>query len=155
MGVQELKEMLQRHGIQASSPRLAIADFVLSTHNHPTAEEVKEEVEKRTPSVSLATIYNTLNLFVEKGLLTAVKDPASDKLRYDCNTRPHFHFYDEKTGKLVDLDPSVLRISPDFSKLNAEFEVTGIEVTVKGRRRIKPLQKNNPDQRKGVNDGNQ
>jgi len=133
MDLVELKSLLNNHLIQASAPRLAVADFVLHTNQHPTAEEVRDEVEKRMPAVSLATIYNTLNLFVEKGLVKAVRDPNLDTWRYDCNTQPHFHFYDEESGKLMDLDPRVLRVSPDFSRLQSQFEVSEIEVTVKGR----------------------
>ncbi len=133
MDREELRHLLNEHQIQASAPRLAVADFVLHTNQHPTAEEIRDEVEKRMPAVSLATVYNTLNLFVEKGLVKAVRDPNLDTWRYDCNTLPHFHFYDEETGKLMDLDPRLLRVSPDFSRLQSQFEVSEIEVTVKGR----------------------
>lgn len=140
-----IKKILLDYDIQASAPRLAVADYVLSTKDHPTAEEVKTQVEKRMPTVSTATIYNTLNLFVEKGLLKVVPDPLTEKQRYDANTQAHFHFYDEDTGRLVDLDPSLLRVSPNFSKLNAEFEVKQIEVMLRGRlkRSLKNRNKSN------------
>jgi Fur family iron response transcriptional regulator len=135
VGHEDIRHLLLNHDIQASAPRLAVADFVLNTDTHPTAEEVKLEVEKRMPAVSLATIYNTLHLFVEKGLLKAVKDPKRDLVRFDCNTKPHFHFYDEATSRLYDLDPRLLRIQPDFSRLREKFEISEVEVTVKGRLR--------------------
>lgn len=135
MGSELLKSKLIEHGIQASAPRLAVADYVLDTTDHPTAEEVKVEVEKRMPSVSLATIYNTLKLFVDKGLLKVITDPTTEKQRFDCNVKPHFHFYDESTGTLMDLDPSILRVSPDFSRLGKEFEIKEIDVTVRGRKK--------------------
>lgn len=131
----ELKARLIQFGIQPSSPRMAVADFVLNTLSHPTADEVKEEVEKRMPSVSTATIYNTLNLFVEKGLLQIVTDPKRDIQRYDCNTHPHFHFYDETTGELLDLDARVLKIQPDLNRLNKEFEISSIDVLLRGKRK--------------------
>jgi len=137
MDLREIKEYLVSKGIQASAPRLAVADYVFNTMDHPSAEEVKEEVERRTPSVSTATIYNTLNLFVEKGLLRVIQDPITHKHRYDCNTRPHFHFYDEESGQLLDLDPSVLKVSPNFNRLNDEFDIKDIEVVVRGRKRKK------------------
>jgi len=133
MSFEEIKERLTAHGISASSPRLAIADYVLNTKDHPTAEDIRSEVEKRMPSVSLATIYNTLNLFVEKGLIKAVKDPRSEKLRYDCNLQAHFHFYDEQTGRLIDLDPAQFDLSSDLSKLKGDFEISEIDVMVRGR----------------------
>lgn len=128
-----VREKLVEKGIQASAPRLAIADFVLSTNTHPTAEDVKLAVESRIPSVSLATIYNTLNLFVEKGLVQAVRDPHSDSVRYDCNTQAHFHFYDEDSGRLIDLEPELLKIHPNFRGLSEKYEVSEIDVTLRGR----------------------
>ena len=150
--LQSLREKLLEHGIQASAPRLAIANYVLNTRSHPTTERIKIEVEKKMPSVALATIYNSLHLFVEKGLIVAVKDPASDKWRYDCNTKPHFHFFDEASGQLVDLEPSVLRIQPDFSKLYADFEVNSIEVTVKGKLRRSSTKNKSSNERKSLDD---
>lgn len=135
MGIAEIKNILSQSGVQASAARLAIADFVLHTDTHPTAEDVKDQVESRMPSVSLATVYNTLKLFVDKGLLAMVRDPNSDVVRYDCNTKPHFHFFDETTGKMIDLDPRLLKISPNFAELQEQFEIRGIEVTVKGRKK--------------------
>lgn len=132
--MKQVRQILKDSGIQPSAPRLAIAKFVWNTTSHPTADEVKFEVEKSFPTVSLATVYNTLNLFVEKGLLKEVKDPNSDRVRYDCNTKPHFHFLDEETGEMLDLDPRALKISPNHEMLGRSFEIKEIEVILRGRR---------------------
>ncbi len=129
-----IREILVSKGIQPSAPRMAIASYVWQTDKHPTADEVKVEVEKIFPTVSLATVYNTLNLFVEKGLLREVQDASFRSIRYDCNMKPHFHFIDETTGEMMDLDPEDLQISPDFIRLGKEFEISGVDVTVRGRR---------------------
>lgn len=130
-----LKERLKTAGIQPSSPRLAIANYVLATRSHPTAEQVKLEVEKTFPSVSLATVYNTLHLFVEKGLLQAVQDPYQESIRYDPNVKPHFHFIDEETGHMEDLDPRAIRVSPNTQLLGSNYEIREIEVLLKGKKR--------------------
>ena len=62
-------QMLEQHGIKPSAQRLAVADFVLHTDEHPTAERVLREAKSRCPMVSRATVYNTLNLLTKKGLL--------------------------------------------------------------------------------------
>ena len=62
-------DMLRRNGIQPSAQRVAIAQYVLHADDHPSADEVWERVRARFPMVSRATVYNTLNLFVRKGLL--------------------------------------------------------------------------------------
>ena len=78
--------LLMDHGINPSAQRVAVAQYVLHTDEHPSADEVWTRVRKRFPHVSRATIYNTLNLFVEKGLLRqfvltegrVVFDPCDD-----------------------------------------------------------------------------
>ena len=67
--VSVLKKQLEAHGIQPSAQRLAVARYVLSTDEHPSADQVYARVIENFPMISRATIYNTLNLFVEKGLL--------------------------------------------------------------------------------------
>jgi Fur family peroxide stress response transcriptional regulator len=129
-----VKQRLIDAGIQPSAPRMAIAAYVWNTSSHPTAEEVKHEVEKSFPTVSLATVYNTLNLLMKKNLLREVNDPGSPSTRYDCNTKPHFHLIDESTGEIMDLDPRVLRVVPDMSLLGKDFQITDIEVTLRGRK---------------------
>jgi len=133
----EVRNRLKEGEIQPSASRLAIASYVWNTETHPTAEEVKREVEKSFPTVSLATVYNTLNLLVEKGLLKSIESAGkqgSRLIRYDRNTKPHFHFLDESTGEMIDLDPKVLKVIPNFSLFGDEFQISEINVTVKGRR---------------------
>lgn len=130
-----LREKLEKGGIQASAPRLAIAHYIFSTEDHPTAEIVKTKVEKYFPTVSLATVYNTLNLFVEKGLLKTFRDQGSDQLRYDPLLEPHFHFVDEDSGKIIDLSTEALHISQNPQLLQDQFLVSSVEVVVKGKLR--------------------
>ena len=95
-------ELLAKHGIRPSAQRLAIAEYVLDTTAHPSAERVFDEVSARLPMLSRATVYNTLHLLVEKRLLrqlpiaegTAVFDPQLD---------PHHHFVDDATGEILDV----------------------------------------------------
>lgn len=129
----DFKERLIEAGLQVSAPRLAIAGYVLSTEDHPTAEEVKTEVDKFFPTISLATVYNTLNLFVEKGLLRSLRDPHSESIRYDCNMDPHHHFFDEKTGRLMDIPESTIKFPLKPNALGDDFDVSSMEVVFKGR----------------------
>lgn len=144
-----IREILIEKGIQPSAPRMAIASYVWDTCSHPTADEVKCEVEKVFPTVSLATVYNTLKLFVNKGLLREVQDASFRSVRYDCNMKPHFHFIDESTGEMMDLDPQDLQISPDFIRLGKEFQISGVDVTVRGRRTTAPKGTNKLKKKQG------
>jgi Fur family iron response transcriptional regulator len=74
-----------------------------------SADRVLAIVNERHPETSRATVYNTLNLFVEKKLIREViVDPS--RVFYDPNTDPHYHIYDVDTGELTDIDAAAVEI---------------------------------------------
>jgi len=93
---------LREHGIQPSAQRVAIAEYVLHTDEHPSADLVWKRVQAKLPYVSRATVYNTLNLFVETGLLRALS-LADQSVVFDPKTERHHHFIDEETGEIHDV----------------------------------------------------
>ena len=94
--------LLEQHGIKPSAQRVAIASYVLHTDEHPSADEVWTRVSQTFPMVSRATVYNTLKLFVERGLLRQLV-LTEGRLVFDANTDKHHHIIDESTGKIHDL----------------------------------------------------
>jgi len=122
---------LRRHGIQPTPQRIAVAEHVLAATTHPSADEVWAQVRRRCPTLSRATVYNTLNLFVEKGLIrtqvlkegTVVFDPRIDA---------HHHFIDVNTGKIYDVPWDALKVSGE--KALRGFEVREYQVILRGRR---------------------
>ena len=127
-----LIETLRGHGIQPTAQRLAVARFVLDTSAHPTADEVWDKVRQRSPTLSRATVYNTLHLFVEKGLLRmqAVREGA---VVFDPLVARHHHFVDEETGEIHDVPWDAVRVSGEKSL--PEFEVDEYQVVMRGRKR--------------------
>ncbi len=125
-------EDLRSHGIAPTPQRIAVGEFVLRTHEHPTADTVWDRVRERMPTVSRATVYNTLNLFVEKGLLrTQVLKEGT--VVFDPHVERHHHFVDEATGEIVDIPWGALRIS-GANALDG-FDVHEFQVVLRGRRR--------------------
>lgn len=102
---------------------------LLCEADHPTAEVVKEWVDSRSFKMSLATVYNTLNILVSAGLLREFKFSCLGKSVYDSNIIDHYHFFDEKSGKFYDIDPSLLSLS---SKLLPEFLVNKTDILLTG-----------------------
>jgi len=98
----ELAGLLSQHGIQPSAQRLAVAAYVLDTEAHPSADRVCAEVRSRIPMISRATVYNTLNLFVRKGLLKQLV-LSDGRVAFDPHLAPHHHFVDESTGTILDI----------------------------------------------------
>jgi Fe2+ or Zn2+ uptake regulation protein len=124
-------DRLRKHGIQASAQRVAVADYVLATDAHPTAERVWTEVRGRLPMISRATVYNTLNLLVRKGLLRQVQ-LAEGKIGFDPNLEPHHHFIDDVTGVVVDVPWDALEVRR-VEGLRG-LEVREYQVVLRGRR---------------------
>jgi Fur family iron response transcriptional regulator len=125
-------ETLREHGIQPTPQRIAVAEFVLSTDTHPTADEVWIQVRDRCPMLSRATVYNTLNLFAEKGLLKSQPLKEGGAV-FDANVGSHHHFIDEVSGKVFDVPWDSLRVTGEESL--GEFEVREYQVVLRGRRR--------------------
>ncbi len=104
-----LAHLLSKHGVQPSAQRLAVAEYVLDTDAHPSAERVCAEVRSRIPMISRATVYNTLNLLVRKGLLRPLV-LAEGKVVFDPHVAPHHHFVDEVTGAIRDIPWDALEV---------------------------------------------
>jgi len=109
MKSERLAETLSSHGVQPSAQRLAVAQYVLGTTDHPSADRVCSEVRSRIPMISRATVYNTLNLFVEKGLLRQMT-LAGGKVVFDPHVAPHHHFVDDASGDIHDLPWDALEV---------------------------------------------
>ena len=124
--------ILKKHGIQPTAHRVAVAEYVLYTEEHPSADKVWAGVQENFPMLSRATIYNALNLFVEKGLLR-VLDLAPDSVLFDPNTDRRHHFIDENTGQIYDIPWNQVEVSN--TKTLPGFEVCDYQVVMRGRRR--------------------
>jgi len=123
--------VLRDHGISPSAQRVAVADYVLNTDEHPSADEVWTRVRERFPHVSRATVYNSVNLFVEKGLLRQLV-LTEGRVVFDPKTDDHHHFIDEESGEIHDVPWGAIRIS-NAPKLDG-YEIREYQVVMRGRR---------------------
>lgn len=130
--MQGIIDLLRQHDIQPTPQRIAVAEFVLGTDTHPTADEVWAQVRDRCPTLSRATVYNTLHLFAEKGLLCT--QPLRDgAVVFDPHVAPHHHFIDEESGRVFDVPWDAVRVTGEQTL--AEYEVRAYQVVLRGRRR--------------------
>lgn len=88
-------------GIRPSVQRLAIMDYLLTHHTHPTIEEVYSHTVKEVPTMSKTTVYNTLRMFSERGAAQMITID-DHHICYDGELRPHVHFMCKKCGKVYD-----------------------------------------------------
>ena len=125
-------ETLREHGVNPSAQRVAVADYVLQTDEHPSADQVWTRVQQTFPHISRATVYNTLRLFVEKGLLRqyAITEGC---VVFDPNVAPHHHIIDEETGAIHDVPWDAVVIGKPLTVRG--FEVREYQVVMRGRKK--------------------
>jgi Fur family iron response transcriptional regulator len=124
-------ETLESHGIHPTAQRIRIAELLFAREQHVTAEQVIRLLGKDGAHVSKATVYNTLNLFRERGLVRTV-DVDPTRQFYDSSTSAHHHFYNEDTGELTDIAPESVALNV-HTALPPGTEQTGVDVVVRVR----------------------
>lgn len=132
MNEKHIAKLLLQHGIQPSAQRVAIAQYVLNTDSHPTADQIWSEVRETFPLVSRATVYNTLNLFVRRGLVRQLVFSGGGAV-FDSNMGRHHHLLDEDTGSVLDIPWDALKVQ-GLDSLK-DFEVIEYTIVARGRRR--------------------
>jgi len=126
-----LEAQLLAAGITPTPQRRRIATLLLSRPTHLSADEILDRLDRAGGGVSKATVYNTLKLFVEKGLVREViVDPT--RVFYDSNMGRHHHFFDEETGKLTDISTPDLQIS-GIPQPPAGTVISGVDLIVRVR----------------------
>lgn len=125
-------DVLRRHGILPTPQRMAVAEFVLSTDVHPTADEVWSRVRVHCPTLSRATVYNTINLLAEKGLLK-LQPLREGAVVVDAHVAPHHHFIDEESGQVFDVPWDAVKVTAENPL--GEFDVREYQVVMRGQRR--------------------
>ena len=126
-----LADKLRAHEINPTHQRIEIAHALFSRCEHLSADQVMAIVNERHSETSKATVYNTLNLFVEKKLIREViVDPS--KVLYDPNTSPHYHMYDVESGKITDIDATDIRVS-GLPSLPAGVVTEGMDIIIRVR----------------------
>ena len=132
-----LRSALLAAGLRVTRQRAAVYDQLLQL-DHPSAEEVYQQVRATAPVVSLATVYTALDVLVASGLVSRIMADQGSS-RYDARRDHHYHLRCLRTGALVDLDtrfdPNLLtKLDPllpsDLSRQG--FQVTGYRLEVLG-----------------------
>ena len=127
----EIVALLRQRGINPTPQRVMITRVLLQRGMHMSAEDVYRDVNVDNQQVSKATVYNTLGLLAERGVVREVIANPS-KVFYDPNTAPHHHFYDEETEALIDIDAKDVRVV-GLPPLPLGSELQGVDVIVRLR----------------------
>jgi len=126
------KKNYGRTGEQKLTPqRDAVLQVILAREDHPTANEIFEAARQRLPTISYATVYNSLRYLKEAGLVHEIKfgDSAS---RYDRETDRHDHAICNSCGKLVDFDlPQTAELMQAAAR-KSRFKPESVHLTLRG-----------------------
>ncbi len=124
---------LSSHGAKPTTQRLKLAEVVFARPQHLSAEQVLQVARTRGIRVSKATVYNTLNLFVECGLLRELVVDR-DRVYYDSTVHAHHHFYNVDTGEMIDIPAEAVSFA-GVPAAPAGTEQDGVEVIIRVRNR--------------------
>ena len=125
--------ILEQHGIRPTSQRVKVAELLLTAPRHVTAEQILATLRESAGHVSKATVYNTLNLFVEQGLAREIHaDP--ERCVYDSTMTPHHHFQNMDTGEMTDIRPEDLSFA-NLPPLPPGTEIESVDVVIRVRRK--------------------
>ena len=128
----EFIDKLRFSGLRPTKQRLKICEVLFNREKtfHFTINDVAKSLsDKLNEKISLATIYNTVHAFKDKGYLKEISI-NSDKSYFDTNTTNHHHFFDEDTNELIDCNQN------DIDSINVKNNITGkkiksVEVLIK------------------------
>ena len=113
-------------GFRSTPQRMAILDYLEGNKEHPSADDIYKAVSKRFPTMSFATVYNTLSALKNRGrLLELTIDP--DKKRFDPDTSPHHHLMCIKCKQILDVQMNYRVALPD-----SDFEIIGNHIEFYG-----------------------
>jgi Fur family transcriptional regulator, peroxide stress response regulator len=127
----EFRLICDRAGIAVTHQRQVVYQVLKSMHGHPSPEEVYGRVRVRIPSISLATVYKTIHLFIESRIFHEVS-LHHGTLRVEVNSQPHHHLVCMRCKSITDIDAEELGIGAGTQKLPGGFLAQRYAIDVLG-----------------------
>jgi Fur family peroxide stress response transcriptional regulator len=135
-------DALRRNGFKATPQRIAICSFALSSREHPSAQRVYKEVKKVHPTVSLATVYKTLQVLRQLHLVQELTFPQGES-RFDSYVEPHVNVVCVQCGEVIDINDRSARdivartaAKTKYTVTDQRFDIYGICAKCKGRKNL-------------------
>jgi Fur family peroxide stress response transcriptional regulator len=126
------RDLCAAHGITVTHQRQVLFEVMQSIPGHPSPEEVYERVQERIPSISLATVYKNIHLFIASGLFREVS-LHHGSLRVEMNDRPHHHMVCTQCKAIFDLNEEQFGTLTQSQPLPDGFVAERFSVDVLGR----------------------
>jgi Fur family peroxide stress response transcriptional regulator len=120
-------ERLHQAGLKATGPRLMILEAIGNHLHHPTVEQIHRSLLDDHPSLSLSTVYETLDVFIRNGLCRRVTG-AGDRMRVDGTPQDHDHAVCQSCGEIFDIDRQVFPLPLPPAQLPNGLLVKGLRL---------------------------
>ncbi len=127
-----LTNTLKQAGMRVTPQRIAICKLLSETDTHPTAATIFKHVQAQYPSLSLATVYNTLDALTGLGVVNVLGHAGDDNVHYDADTSPHINLACVSCHKIVDFASlQVASIDSEVSKASG-YKLLGVRMMYYG-----------------------
>ena len=127
----DIAQILRSEGFKVTPQRIAIYDALRGHHNHPTAEMIYHSLRPTHPSMSLATVYKTMEIFEKIGLVK-VLEVGDERAHYDWDTTAHAHIRCVRCNKVEDMMNVDLHAIADIAGKASAYQITGQQITFEG-----------------------
>ncbi|GMV24978.1 MAG: hypothetical protein AMXMBFR58_10090 [Phycisphaerae bacterium] len=141
LSIDQIKDLFHEHGLRTTRQRELIYTLLHQSHDHPTAEELFQAARVQDSGLSLATVYNTLDVLVESRLARKLTPAGGGSSRFDADLSDHAHLA-TTDGKFVDIPEDlsrelVDRIGPDLvgrieSRMGVKVDAVTVSLVVAG-----------------------
>lgn len=129
--IREFLDLCRRQGVKATHQRTEILRELAASEEHPDAEKIFSRVRQRIPAISFDTVYRTLRLLEDKGVIARVGS-MRDRARYDANTDQHHHFVCTECGMIGDFYCDAMDRLPVPREVSEMGSVAGVYVELRG-----------------------
>ena len=134
MSAQDLEQKCIDAGLKMTTPRRVILNVLAHAHDHPSVEEVYERSKKKDPSISMATVYRTLGLLDELGLVFRHEFSDADYARYEVNEEHHHHLIDIDSGKVLEFQNDEIEKMKQKIAADLGYELVECRLELYGRK---------------------
>ncbi len=132
--MEEHRQLFHKHNLRVTPQRELIYKVLSSNKEHPTVEAIFDEVKKLYPSISLNTVYKTLEMFAHKGIVKRLI-VGINIYRFDANINPHAHIMCMECKQVDDIDGKLSGLTEEIKQevnINSDYEVTSVDILLYG-----------------------
>jgi Fur family transcriptional regulator, peroxide stress response regulator len=127
-----LAQKLKQAGMRITPQRMAICKLLCETDTHPTAVAIFDNIRQQYPSLSLMTVYNTLNVLVDLGMVNVLGHAGDDTVHYDADTEPHVNLACVKCHQIIDVSSESVHQLNDEIGSSSGYKLLGARVLYYG-----------------------